>query len=183
MVFTINTGGSHSFNICNPCCSRVANLQIKLRGSMFRAFQATSFRHGGSRILLGRRTHNKFLIGPAARRADVLRDRAAARAQGRGEGVEHQEAKDQPGLTMLDRGSGKAGNVPATAPAERRHQSGAPTPTPPRNSDSSSVPHRWRLVIAMALGFVLCNMDKVRRQAMDPPRTGVPPVTACVVLH
>lgn len=34
-------------------------------------------------------------------------------------------------------------------------------PKPPR------VPHRWKVTIAMALAFVLCNMDKV--QPMSPP--------------
>lgn len=60
-------------------------------------------------------------------------------------------------------------SVPAVSPSSLPSTSGngaaaaaAAAAVPSDALDLPGVPHRWRIVIMMAVAFVLCNMDKVR---------------------
>ena len=75
-------------------------------------------------------------------------------------------------LAVAERGDGNKDAEDDTQPlvsGETSSGNEAPEPSKP-----SWVPHRWRVVIMMALAFVLCNMDKVLacsrcRHTEEPP--------------
>lgn len=56
---------------------------------------------------------------------------------------------------------GVNGAVPASASLAGAQAASAAADAP---LDLAGLPHRWRIVIMMAVGFVLCNMDKVGRE-------------------
>jgi len=74
---------------------------------------------------------------------------------------------DQPGVsTSTQASSSDHAGSNGTADGAQQHSDPAgpqlsAQPAQPEQQPKKRMPHRWRIVFAMALAFVLCNMDKV----------------------